>query len=472
MLPYAHMAAVSEKIRRILGKPRSIVRLAVFRALFGLILLWEIAEFFRLDRIERTYVEPAFHFKYFGFSWVNPLPSPLLHALFAGLLILAAFICVGFMYRTSIILFFLGYTYVFLLDQAAYFYNHIYLYCLISFLLIFVPAAAAYSVDAYLAPRKRALFAPAWTMIVFQFQLCVVYFFAGLAKANVDWLSGFPIETRLLPDAEKFPLSFVLKFVDLHDFSVFLSYGGLLFDVTIAPLLLFKKTRLAACVAAAAFHVANFFLFDVGSFPAFGLAATLCFFLPETAFERLSRPQAVSGAKHAKDAAFEGRKIHAGALAAYAFVQIFLPLRHWLYPGEVRWTDEGFRFSWRMILDVTRADMRFYVVDARTGESGRVDLSRYLADWQKEEMSVRPDMILQFAHYLGREAEKAGDRIEIRVDGMVSLDGRPPAPLINSNVDLTKEKRTLAHSRWILPLPDNAPDDARERMRNWTVGGR
>ncbi|MEZ0275856.1 MAG: HTTM domain-containing protein, partial [Roseimicrobium sp.] len=41
---------------------------------------------------------------------------------------------------------------------------------------------------------------------------------------------------------------------------------------------------------------------------------------------------------------------------------------------------------------------------------------------------------------------------EVRVNAMVSLNGRESEPLIDPNVDLAKVQRSLAHSTWILPL--------------------
>ncbi len=58
---------------------------------------------------------------------------------FLGLGVLAFFMLAGFLYRISAILFFLAFTYVFLLSESRYL-NHFYLVVLISFIMIFVPA--------------------------------------------------------------------------------------------------------------------------------------------------------------------------------------------------------------------------------------------------------------------------------------------------------------------------------------------
>lgn len=84
---------------------------------------------------------------------------------------LALCIAVGFLYRLSATLFSLGYTYIFLINQPLY-QNHYYLICLVSLLVIFVPACAIWLLRA---------------------QIAIVYFFGGVAKLNLDWLQSYPL---------------------------------------------------------------------------------------------------------------------------------------------------------------------------------------------------------------------------------------------------------------------------------------
>ena len=39
-----------------------------------------------------------------------------------------------------------------------------------------------------------------------------------------------------------------------------------------------------------------------------------------------------------------------GLVVLFLGIQFLLPLRHLLYPGNVNWTEEGFRFAWRVML--------------------------------------------------------------------------------------------------------------------------
>ena len=123
--------------------------LAVFRILFGAIMVWEVYRYFSHDWIQRYWVEPSFHFTYHGFGWVEPLPGPWMEVLFAVLGGLAACIALGLFYRVATVLFFVGFTYTFLLEQARYL-NHFYLVCLLAFLLCLVPAHRVWSRDALL----------------------------------------------------------------------------------------------------------------------------------------------------------------------------------------------------------------------------------------------------------------------------------------------------------------------------------
>lgn len=56
------------------------------------------------------------------------------------------------------------------------------------FLMIFLPANSYFSVDAARNPKLKAEFIPSWTIDVIKLLLFIVYFYAGLAKLNSDWL--------------------------------------------------------------------------------------------------------------------------------------------------------------------------------------------------------------------------------------------------------------------------------------------
>ena len=187
--------------------------LVLFRIAFGTIALWEMRRYFDRGWITRYYVDPPTHFTYYGFEWVWPWPGQWMYIHFAILGLLAACIAVGACYRVATALFCLGFSYVFLLEQARYL-NHLYLVCLLSFLL------------------------------------CVV---AALAFLPPDW--------------------------------------------------------------------------------------------PRRVTGLTSPPGPLSGAERGSSS-----RVVLAFLAVYVAVQLLVPLRHLLYPGDVAWTEEGHRFSWRMRL--------------------------------------------------------------------------------------------------------------------------
>ena len=99
----------------------------------------------------------------------------------------------------------------------------------------------------------------------------------------------------------------------------------------------------------------------------------------------------------------------------YLAFQFLVPLRHFLYPGNVNWTEEGHRFSWHMLLRTKRGFAHFYAYDPTTGLTYRLDPLGYLSYEQARDLAGHPDMILQFAHFLAnhpkiREAATVGKR--------------------------------------------------------------
>ena len=147
------------------------------------------------------------------------------------------------------------------------------------------------------------------------------------------------------------------------------------------------------------------------------------------------------------------QKLVVGFIALWIGIQILVPLRYLLYPGNVSWTEEGHRFAWMMKLRDKDAVARFTVRDPATGRQWRVSPERYLLRHQVGEMESRPDMILQFAHHLARvwaeERKIAG--VEVRARVCASLNGRKAELLIDPERDLARIPRSLRHADWILP---------------------
>jgi hypothetical protein len=147
------------------------------------------------------------------------------------------------------------------------------------------------------------------------------------------------------------------------------------------------------------------------------------------------------------------QKLVVGLLASYFAIQILLPLRHYLYPGDVSWTEEGHNFSWHMKLRTKGGEAVFTVTHPQSGQTWTIKPEDYLATHQVTKMTTKPDLILLFSHHLAEEKRREGyDDVEVRARVMVSLNGRAPQLLIDPDVDLAKEEVSLLPARWIVPL--------------------
>ena len=440
-----------------LFKPVDISFLVFFRVVFGGILLWEVYRYFTHGWISRYFIEPAVNFTYYGFSWVKPWPGRGMYIHFFVLGLAAACVMVGFVYRIAAPVLFLAFNYCFLLDQTRYM-NHFYLVCLVSFLMCFLPAERAFSVDALRRRNIRSEVVPAWTLWLLRAQIGIPYFYGGIAKLNSDWLTGGePMRIWLSPltRVPVFGHIFASGLV-VYGFVI----GGLLLDLLVVPLLLWRRTRPFAFAAAVAFNLINALIFDIGIFPWLMLGALLIFFPPDLVrrFARsfMSRedeqPRAV--AETTSSSTLSGaQKVVAGLLAAYFVVQLLLPLRHYLYPGDVSWTEEGHNFAWHMKLRTKGGEAVFTVTHPATGQTWTIKPDTYLESHQVQKMITKPDLLLLFAHHLADEKRREGYAdVEVRARVMVSLNGRQPQLLIDPNVDLAREEVSLSPAPWIVPL--------------------
>ena len=438
-----------------LFKPVDISFLVFFRILFGGIMLWEVYRYFTYGWISRYFVEPALTFTYYGFSWVKPWPGNGMYIHFWVLGLSAACVMAGFLYRIATPIFFLAFTYFFLLEQTRYL-NHFYLVCLISFVMCFLPAERAFSVDALLRPKIRSDVVPAWTLWLVRAQVGIPYFYGGIAKLNSDWLfGGEPMRTWLSPLGSFFAADWIV-----YSFVI----GGLMLDLLVVPLLLWRRTRMFAFVAAIAFNLINAVIFDIGIFPWLMLGALLIFFPPDL-MRRFARafmsPGEMSLAAKPLPVSLESynpslaasQKWVLGLLAVFLVVQLLFPLRHYLYPGNVSWTEEGHNFAWHMKLRTKTGEAVFTVTHPQSGQTWTIKPEDYLGSHQLMKMITKPDLVLQFSHYLAEEKRREGyENVEVRARVMVSLNGRQPQLMIDPNVDLTKEQVSLLPARWIVPL--------------------
>jgi hypothetical protein len=448
-----------------IGPRVDIASLVVFRIAFGAIMLWEVIRYFQHGWISRYWIEPAFHFQYYGFDWVTPWPGPGMYLHFVVLGLAASCILCGLWYRVATVVMALGFAWMFLLEQARYL-NHFYLIMLIAMIMVVVPAHTDASIDAQRRPELRSRWAPRWALWLVRFQVGIAYAGGGFAKLNSDWLAGEPMR-MWLADRGLYEEWAVWMFAN----------GGVLFDLCIVPALLWRRTRMLAFVAALVFNLMNAWMFQIGIFPWFMIAASTIFFEPDWPRRAARRLAAALGCfgSMGSAASIEEPGIEASpateagtvrpigaavkvALFAWVALQVLVPLRHHLYPGSPNWTEEGHRFAWHMKLRDKHSRAEFILNHPASGRTWTEVPGDFLEPWQVRKMSTRPDMILQFAHHLAALWESEGyEGIEVRTRVMASLNGRPRQLLIDPDVDLAREPRSLLPASWIVPLTTPLP---------------
>ena len=431
--------------------------LAVFRILFGFMMLGSIIRFCSYGWIDKLYIQPKFFFSYYGFEWVKPLGT-YTYLLFIICGVAAIFVALGYKYKLAIITFFLSFTYIELMDKTTYL-NHYYFISVLSFLMIFLPANAYYSFDAIKSEKRRFQYVPAWTINSIKLLLGIVYFYAGLAKLNSDWLlKAMPLKIWL---PSKFDIPIIGELLSEEWMQYAFSWGGAAYDLSIPFLLLYRKTRPFAFVVVVIFHVLTRVLFPIGMFPYIMIIATLIFFDAKLHNKLLRYLDGlIKGGKRRFDngkqllgASKKFQQFKYGILIVFFGFQLLFPFRYLLYPGELFWTEEGYRFSWRVMLMEKSGYAQFKIANSKTGKSFLVDNTDFLTPLQEKQMSFQPDFILQYAHYLKQHFTKDGHQnIQVFVESYVALNGRLSTPLIDPKIDLAKETNSFKHKKWIIPF--------------------
>lgn len=447
--------------------PRDIAALVAFRVALGLLVTVSAVRFLAYGWVDVLFVQPRFHFTYWGFHWVPALPAPWMHAVFVLLGVLGLCVAAGLFYRAATALLFVAFTYVQLVDVSNYL-NHYYLVSLLLGLMCFVPAHRAFSVDAWRRPELRADTLPAWCSWLLRFQVAVVYVNAGLAKLTTDWLlHAQPLNIWL---AARTSLPLVGPLMEERWVAYGAAWAGFLFDTTIVAFLLHRRPRPFAYAVVLAFHAATSVLFPIGMFPFIMVTAALVFFDPSWPRRLAERVAGLVGRVRAPStpalepapssrAAPGGKaRLALGVAVTYALLQVLLPLRTHLYGGNVLWHEQGMRFSWRVMAREKNGSVLFVVRQPATGREWHVSPRQYLTRLQEREMSGQPDLILQLAQRIARDFEAAGKGpVEVRADARVSLNGRPSELFLDPEVDLARQVDGLAPKGWIRPAPDTPP---------------
>jgi len=449
----AAAAGKESLLARFLGRlfaPVDIASLCLFRACFGAIMAWWAWDYLASGRVQFLYVEPRFHFTYYPLDWIQPWPGAGMYLHFAAIVLLGLCVAFGVVYRLASVLLAACFTYIFLLDRTNY-QNHYYLLTLICWLMTILPVQRAFSWEAARYPGAGSQTAPFWALWLLRFQVGLPYFFGGIAKLNPDWFAGEPMRQML---ASRSSLPLVGPLLNHESVVAVFTFGGLLFDLGIVPLLLWKPTRAFAYALCVLFHVTNAVLFDIHVFPWFMIFATTIFFEPDWPRRLLGGQKLALPCPSAVAWIGLPRRARVGLvlLIGYCVFQIACPLRHYMYPGDVNWNERGHYFAWRMLVRGKMAGVRYYVTDVQTGKTGVPDLRSFINVEQAGRFPRDPEMILQLAHFLAAEFHReTGRDAEVRALVLMSLNGRKPQLFIDPAVDLTKEPRGFDHRKWIMP---------------------
>ena len=428
--------------------------LALFRICFGLVGFLSAARIVLNGWVQTLYLEPSHHFKYLGFEWVSVPSAEVLYGMYALLAIASIAVAAGAFFRYAMPTFFLVFTYLELMDQT-YYLNHYYFISLCAFLMCFMPMNKVWSVDAFRNPSED-ISVGQWSIEALRVQFVILYFFAGLAKLNPDWLlTAEPLRTWLLARTET-PIIGPLLGAQWVAFAG--SYAACIFDLSIGFLLFSKRTRTVAYAAVVFFHLGTALLFNIGLFPWVMIALTPIFFAPDWPLKFLKKPASLINPTEDR---ISIPRWGYGLLSLYFLIQIALPLRHHAIDNDVLWSEDGYLFSWRVMLTEKTGVTDFYAEHPQTGKRWLLPTCDLLTPVQKRKMSSNPDFIVQTAHWLheGLKAQGLGEA-GIYAESFASLNGKLSQRMIDPRIDLARVDRSWGKSHWVLPVeptPEQSP---------------
>ena len=440
--------------------------LSLFRLFTGIVFVYEILYYIRVDYVYNLLIGPQLLFKYPYLEFLQPMSSSIMYGIQYGLLIAALLILVGLFQRWASAFFFLGFSYFFYQDATIY-NNHLYLFSMISFFFIFIDGSKKFSIKSLLFKSKSPKVAELWELRVFQFLLFITYFFGGIAKIKQDWINGSITNFFI----EKNPR--IADSLQTMEFAQFIAISGLLFDLIIPFLLFFKKTRWLAVIGVLLFNYTNsqIFFTDIGVFPFFMVVATVLFFEPGffTEWQKKLFPDDQPTKKSRKKlkkktpiitplSTWQTRKsVIASLIMLFVLIQVWLPLRHFYMTYNPDWTGVGSRFAWRMKMQTIYPEVfKMSMIDPETNTKNDIDINSFLTANQKLHLLEDPRNLIQLAKHIEKVLIKRGfKKPQIMSQITASFNGRPAQYIVYPDVDLTKlDERSDDVEHWVYPLSD------------------
>ena len=431
--------------------------LSLFRILFGLVMIYQMLYYIRIDYAFQLIAGPEILFHYPYLEFLKPLPVGILRAMQWAMLLSALMIALGIRTRYASIFLFITYSYFTLVDKTL-FNNHLYLFMLLALLLCFVDSDKLYSIRSRLSKTKLSPYIDSWQVYIFRFMIFIVYFYGGIVKINPDWFNGSIVKATLAGAGTEPDSSLVY----------FLTYGGLAYDLIIGFLLLYRPTRLLGVIFVLIFNLTNhFYLFDdIGVFPFAMIGATIIFFDPKRIAQLIDgflganrKPKK----KKRKDTVGEiqetqwskKQQLVGGVLIAFVLFQLLFPFRYLLFTDNPEWSGIASRFAWRMKMQTKTLDsFDMTVQDMPDGAPQEVDYKAFLSLNQEKNILNDPYNIVQLGKYIAEEAKRRGmTNPTVKANIKVHFNQRPAQLMIKPEVPIEKISLSPFEDQyWLVPL--------------------
>jgi len=464
--------------------------LGLTRIIVGVFVLFNFIDFHHY--FKESLIHSSFYFTYDYFDWIGMLYEENIEPFFGIAYTFTVFLIFGVLYRISAIIVFLCYSYILLVDIGHY-NNHFYLTAI---LLLFLCVVNGNYWGGLFSKSHREKTISNWQIVIFQGQLFLVYFFGAIAKLDSDWLQGYPMRYWLFNKSQQAP-HFLSEFLRSEFAVYFFSWSGLIFDFVIGFALLSKKWRRIALIPLLFFHITNHFLWQIGQFPWLMIGLTAVYFSSDWPkriwlklktgvlksiidFIRFLKPSTLWFWFFPKSYDSSLIKTQYKPLNGFVYsfllvwtcIQLFLPLRHFLFEGHTSWTGQGQQFAWRMMLTEEVSAIRVTFETPDTHESLNVDLSQYLNPSQLFRVGKSPCELLKFIHFLAEELHTKG-KIKhpiVHLEVWKSVNEREPKLLNDTTLNYANVYQApLKSANWILPWSpkDSKPIFNHEKSSAW-----
>lgn len=426
--------------------------LIIFRILFGLLFACESFGAIATGWVRDNLVDVKFTFSHIYMDFLQMLVGPQMYVYFFLMGCVSVAVMLGYRYKWTMPLLTVLWAGAYFLQKTSY-NNHYYMLLVICVYMCFLPANRYASLDVKHNRVDQELSMPTYISWIFIFQVGMLYIYGTVAKLYPDWLDG--TFTKLMYQGASIPDVFINVFTQ-DWFAITIAYLGIIFDGLVVFLLLNKRTRTLAVIASLVFHLFNSITLHIGIFPYFALSFAVFFYEPEQVRSWFFKKKPVldkAVLATVQPSAFSLRPSVKYFLLSFMFIQLVLPLRHYFIKGDVLWTDEGHRLSWRMMLRSRAGYTNYITENKKTGERKYYDIEDVLTHKQLARLSS-PDMIWQMAQRIKNEYKAKGENVAVYAESYVSINNRELSKFVDSTVDLGAVSWDyFSHCEWILEKP-------------------